>query len=79
MMAENWETPNMPKLDTGKVPPLDSSGFSLPSFACSPARMQASVMHDQSHMKMTWAMLSLLHTSLGDLQRMLACCHAVMQ
>ena len=34
MMAENWVTPNIPRLVTVNVPPPDSSGFSLPSFAC---------------------------------------------
>ena len=34
MMAENCATPYMPRFDTVKVPPLISSGFSLPSLAC---------------------------------------------
>lgn len=33
-MAANCETPNMPRLETVKVPPLNSSGRSLPSLAC---------------------------------------------
>ena len=33
-MAANWSTPNMPRLEMVKVPPVISSGFSLLSLAC---------------------------------------------
>lgn len=35
MMAENCFTPNMPRFEMVKVPPVNSDGDSLPSFACS--------------------------------------------
>ena len=34
MMAANSSMPYMPRLDTLKVPPVNSCGFSLPAFAC---------------------------------------------
>lgn len=34
MMAENWSTPNIPKLEMVKVPPVIWSADSLLSFAC---------------------------------------------
>ena len=33
-MAANWLTPNIPRLEIVKVPPVISSGLSFPSFAC---------------------------------------------
>lgn len=34
MIAENCLTPNMPRFEIVKVPPVNSEGASLPSFAC---------------------------------------------
>ena len=42
--AENWVMPNMPRFDTVKVPPADSSGFSLPSLACNQVHAQHTTM-----------------------------------
>ena len=33
-MAPNWLTPNMPRLETVKVPDENSAGLSLPALAC---------------------------------------------
>ena len=49
MMAANWSTPNIPRLEMVKVPPVISSGFSLLSLACSTGSVEPIVAMCQTH------------------------------